>query len=197
MTKQGNQSINTNGSRCNQAFQTRCKSNYNWVEPNYISWDPMMQDTTGQARSTWQHTVVTTKVGVFYSAIASTSMCRSKVLVKKCSLINLSKIWGMCCHLLRLGHPWTLLLSFWKKKLLLSLGSNYISLPSALFGISLATKILESLQLALKDTKLSQSVHTSPKSQWQPVSSNVWYPQAFHTNLSPEANFPHKLLLWF
>ena len=116
MTKQGNQSINTHGSRCNQAFQTRCKSNYNWVEPNYISWDPMMQDTTGQARSTWQHTVVTTKVGVFYSAIASTSMCRSKVLVKKCSLINLSKIWGMCCHLLRLGHPWTLLLSFWKKK---------------------------------------------------------------------------------
>jgi len=60
-----------------------------------------------------------------------------------------------------------------KKKLLLSLESNYISLPSALFGISLATKILESLQLALKDTKLSQSVHTSPKSQWQPVSSNV------------------------
>ena len=125
MTKQGNQSINTNGSRCNQAFQTMCKSNYNCVEPNYISWDPMMQDTPLQARSTWQHTLVTIKVGVFYSAIASTSMCRSKVLVKKCSLINLSKIWGMCCHLLRLGHPWTLLLSFWKKK------------TSALFGIQL------------------------------------------------------------
>jgi len=92
MTKQGNQSINTNGSRCNQAFQTMCKSNYNCVEPNYISWDPMMQDTPLQARSTWQHTLVTIKVGVFYSAIASTSMCRSKVLVKKCSLINLSKI---------------------------------------------------------------------------------------------------------
>ncbi|OEL38070.1 hypothetical protein BAE44_0000911 [Dichanthelium oligosanthes] len=58
MSKVGNQSSNTQGSRCNEAFQTRSKSNYNCVEPNYTSWDPIMQNTSGQARSTWQHTLV-------------------------------------------------------------------------------------------------------------------------------------------
>uniref|UniRef100_K3ZFY9 Uncharacterized protein n=1 Tax=Setaria italica TaxID=4555 RepID=K3ZFY9_SETIT len=40
MPKVGNQSSNTQGSRCNQAFQTRSKSNYNCGTQLYILGSP-------------------------------------------------------------------------------------------------------------------------------------------------------------